>query len=372
MSIEMVNLKAQYAAVKDEIDAAVQEVVDGCVFILGESVTRLERRIAEVSGAAYGVSVASGTDAILIGLRAMGIGAGDEVITTPFTMVATTEAIALTGARAVYADIDPVTLNIDPADIEQRITPRTKAIVPVHLFGSCADMTTIRQIARTHNLGLLADAAQAIGAVAGGQPIGAMADVSTLSFYPTKNLGAYGDGGMILTNDESLAAKAKSLRYHGMKPGSYYHDDIGYCSRLDELQAAILLVKLKYLESWNEKRRQNAAVYLSSLADMPVSLPALPENGKHTFHQFTLRYNRRDEMQAMLREKGIGSAIYYPLPLHMQPAYRCLGYSEGDFPNAEAASREVLSVPVHADLTDEQVQFVGATIRSAIMELERR
>jgi dTDP-4-amino-4,6-dideoxygalactose transaminase len=370
LSIEMANLKAQHAALSDELDAAMRRVAEDCCFILGESVLKLEEQIASANGARFGVSVASGTDAILISLKAAGLLPGDEVITTPFTFVATTEAIVLAGAVPVYADVQPDTLNIDPAEIEKRITPKTKMILPVHLYGRCANMDAIVEIANRHSLLVIADAAQAIGAVENGKLVGEMGRAATLSFFPTKNLGAYGDGGMILTDDEELARKARSLRFHGMAPGSYFYEDIGYCSRLDELQAAILLVKLQYLESWNERRRTNAEKYSAMLAGLPVTLPPIPRDGKHVFHQFTIRYHRRDELQRALREKEVGSNIYYPMPLHLQPAYQYLGYSKGDFPIAEQASLQALSIPVYPELTDEEVEFVGRAVISALKEIE--
>jgi dTDP-4-amino-4,6-dideoxygalactose transaminase len=372
LRIQMADLRAQYAAIKDELDTAVRQVIESGDFRPGESVVSLENDVATLGGAKFGVAVHSGTDAILISLRAAGIGSGDEVITTPFTFVATTEAIALAGATPVYADIAPDTFNIDPADIEHRITSKTKAILPVHLYGRCADMEAIESIADRHGLEVIYDAAQAIGAAENGRRIGETGAAAILSFFPTKNLGAYGDGGMILTNREELAEKARLLRVHGMKPGSYYYEDIGYCSRLDELQAAILRVKLKRLEAWNERRRRNAARYLEALSDAPVEIPAVPDGCIHTFHQFTIRHPRRDELQKALKANGVASAVYYPLPLHLQPAYKYLGYGEGDFPNAEAAGREVLSIPVHPELSDADVKYVGETVRSLVFEFNDR
>jgi dTDP-4-amino-4,6-dideoxygalactose transaminase len=366
----MANLKAQHAALSDELAAAMRRVAQDCCFILGDSVLRVEQQIASANGARFGVSVASGTDAILISLKAAGLLPGDEVITTPFTFVATTEAIVLAGATPVYADVQPDTLNLDPADIEKRITPRTKMILPVHLYGRCANMDAIQAIADRHGLVVIADAAQAIGAKENGRLVGETGKASTLSFFPTKNLGACGDGGMILTNDEELARKAKSLRFHGMAPGSYFYEDIGYCSRLDEIQAAILLVKLQYLDEWNEKRLKNAESYMAKLAGLPVTLPPLPTNGRHVFHQFTILYHRREELQKALREKGVGSAIYYPMPLHLQPAYQYLGYANGDFPIAEQAALHALSIPVCPELTDEEVTYVGDVLKSSLMEIE--
>ena len=368
MGIDMANLKAQYAAIKDDLDVAVRRVFETCRFVLGESVQNLEEEVARHSGARFGVSVASGTDAILIALKAIGVGPGHEVITTPFTFVATTEAIVLAGATPVYADIDLDSFNIDPSDVERRITPRTRAIVPVHLYGRCADMDAIGRIAKRHGVAVVADAAQAIGAEENGRRVGEMGDAVTLSFFPTKNLGAYGDGGMILTNDEAVAEKATSLRFHGMVPGSYHYRDIGYCSRLDELQAAVLLVKLRRLESWNDRRRRNAKSYISALSGTSVVTPSLPADGKHTFHQFTIRHPNRDALRSKLQEKGVASMIYYPLPLHLQPAYTALGYGEGSFPKSELAASEVLSLPVHPELTDDEVAFVAEAVAQSAAE----
>ncbi|MDO8683003.1 MAG: DegT/DnrJ/EryC1/StrS family aminotransferase, partial [Armatimonadota bacterium] len=354
MSIEMANLRVQYAEIKDEVDSAVRGVIENGDFRPGESVIRLENDVAAMCGAKFGVAVHSGTDAILIALRAAGVRPGDEVVTTPFTFVATTEAIVLAGAVPVYADIDPDTFNIDPEDIERRITSKTTAILPVHLYGQCAEMDAIESIASRHGLKVIYDAAQAIGAAQNSRRIGETGNAATLSFFPTKNLGAYGDAGMILTNDEALCEKARLLRVHGMKPGSYYYEDVGYCSRLDELQAAVLLVKLKRLETWNEKRRQNAARYFEALSGTPIKAPTVREGRLHTFHQFTICHPRRDDLHDALWANGIGSAVYYPLSLHLQPAYRYLGYAEGDFPIAEKAAKEVLSIPVHPELTEDQ------------------
>lgn len=363
----MVDLRAQYRALEPEIQAAVGAVLERCQFILGENVSALEAEVAELCGAKYGIGVASGTDAITVALAALGLGPGDEVVTTPFTFVATTECIVLVGARPVYADIDPVTFNIDPDTVRKAITPRTKAILPVHLYGQCANMDELQTIADQHGLRVICDGAQAIGAMRGGKGIGEMGEMATLSFYPTKNLGAYGDGGMILTKDETLAENARLLRFHG-QCAYYTYSRVGYCSRLDEIQAAVLRVKLSRLKRWNEARRRNAAVYTQALQGGPI-IPGLEEPGNyHIYHQYTVRTPDREGTRHTLKEAGVDSAVHYPAPLHLQKAYSFLGYEVGEFPEAERAAGEVLSVPVHPELTEGQVR----TVAEALAEAARR
>lgn len=368
VNIPIANPKAQYLALKDEIAAAVGQVFDSCHFILGDNVTAIEEGIPPICDAKYGISVNSGTDALVIALAACGIGPGDEVITTPYTFVATTEAIMIVGAKPVYIDIDPTDFNLDADRIESAITERTKAIMPVHLYGQCANIGKMEAIAKKHNLKLVADGAQAIGSKHNGKGIGAYGDASTLSFYPTKNLGACGDGGMVLTNDEKVRERSHSLRFHGMD-GGYTYERIGYCSRLDEIQAAILNVKMKRIVEWNEGRRANAAYYLEVLKDLPMILPVSKPENYHIYHQFTLRYAKRDQLKAKLAEKGVGSAIFYPSPLHLQKAYACLGYKKGDFPVAEKVTSEVLSLPVFPELTRENVERVAEAVRESVEEL---
>jgi len=360
----MADLCAQYRSLQSEIDAAVHSVLEKGRFILGENVTLLEQETADLCGAKYGIGVNSGTDAIIIALAAAGIGHGDEVITTPFTFVATSEAIVIVGARPVYADIDPDTFNLDPAAVEKAITPKTKAILPVHLFGQCARIEELESIAQKHGLKIICDGAQAIGAARNGRKLGEMGDAATLSFFPTKNLGAYGDGGMILTNDEDIARRARSLRFHGQS-SSYTYERVGFCSRLDELQAAILRVKLPHLIGWNEKRRKNASAYNSVLGGTPIKIPKIDEGNYHIYHQYTLRTPARDRLKEILAGEGVSSAVYYPEPLHIQKAYEFLGYKAGDFPASEQAAREVLSVPVYPELTEEQVSDVAVALKKA-------
>ncbi|MEN6372330.1 MAG: DegT/DnrJ/EryC1/StrS family aminotransferase [Armatimonadota bacterium] len=364
MSIPMANLAAQYRAMESEINSALRGVLESGRFILGENVSSLEEEVAAMCGAKYGISVASGTDAITISLAALGIGPGDEVITTPFTFVATTEAIVMVGARPVYVDIDPVTFNIDPEQMKKAITSKTKALLPVHLYGQCAEMDDILEMADNYGLIVVCDAAQAIGSAYKGKQIGMMGDAATLSFFPTKNLGACGDGGMILMNDDDAAEKAKSLRFHGMS-SSYSYKYVGFCSRLDALQAAILRVKLPKINEWNEARREHASVYSKVLQGSRIKAPVESPGSYHIYHQYTVRTPAREATQAILKEAGVDSAVYYPEPLHVQDAYTFLGYKEGDFPAAEQASKEVLSIPVHPELTSDQVSTVADALSAA-------
>jgi len=366
MKVELADIKAQHRALKQEISAALAKVFDECRFILGPNVEAFEREIGALCGAKFASGVNSGTDALLIALAALDIGPGDEVITTPFTFVATVETICQLGATPVFADIDPVTFCIDPVEVEARITPRTKAIMPVHLFGQLADMGAINALAAKHGISVIGDGAQAIGALQNGAPVGATADITTLSFYPTKNLGGCGDAGMVLSNDESHFEQFKLLRFHG-SGGGYIYKRIGYCSRLDEIQAAILRVKLRRLSSWNADRRANGARYISRLKDVEsIVLPVTAPGNDHIYHQFTLRVRggqeRRDALKAHLAANDIGSAVFYPLSLHLQGPYAKFGAEEGDLPVSESITSEVLSIPVHPDLTVDQVDYVADTI----------
>ncbi len=368
MAIPLANPKAQYLALRDEISKAVQDVLDSGQFILGPNVTALEAEAPVVCDAKYGISVNSGTDAIVIALAACGVGPGDEVITTPFTFVATTEAIIIVGATPVYADISPVDFNLDPDKIEEKITPKTKAILPVHLYGQCADVEKYAAIAKKHNLKLIFDGAQAIGSEYKNKGIGCYGDAATLSFYPTKNLGGCGDGGMVLIPDEETAIKAKSLRFHGMD-ATYSYQYVGYCSRLDEIQAAILRVKLPKLEEWNQARADNAAYYLEAFKNLPLQLPVPKPDYYHIYHQFTLRLPKRDELKAKLAQRGVGSAVFYPHPLHLQQAYLYLGHKPGDFPVAEKTAAECLSLPVLPELTADERELVVRSVKEAVLEI---
>lgn len=367
MGIPLLDLKAQYLTIKPEMDTAVLGVLDSARFILGPEMKALEREIAAYCGTKEAVAVANGTDALVLVLKALGIGPGDEVITTPFTFFATAETVALVGATPVFVDIDPVTLNMDLSQLEDKITGKTKAIIPVHIFGQMVDVERVMEIAARYDLKVIEDAAQAIGAEYKGRRAGSLGHAGTFSFFPTKNLGAYGDGGMIVTNDEHLAAELRTLRFHGMQT-KYYNEKIGYNSRLDELQAAILRVKLKYLDQWNEGRRQKAGIYNRLLQELAITLPGLDPSALPIYHLYVLRTDRRQELMDKLASAGIASAIYYPVPLHLQRALRYLGYKEGDFPVAEKACREALAIPCYPELTLEQQEAIVAVIREVIPE----
>jgi dTDP-4-amino-4,6-dideoxygalactose transaminase len=362
-TIPVLDLKAQYQSIKDELDAAVLEVMASGYFVLGPNVKALEAELATYVGCQYGVGVASGSDALRLSFAALDIGPGDEVITTPFTFVATANTISHAGARPVFVDIDPATFNIDPAKIESAITGRTRAIVPVHLYGQPAEMDAILEIARRHDLRVIEDCAQAIGAEDSGRRVGSLGDVACFSFYPTKNLGAYGDGGMVTTHNADIAERIDVLRRQGGKT-RYYHEKLGFNSRLDEIQAALLRVKLRYLDDWQARRRQVAARYDELLGEVDgVRVPCVRPDVTHVYHQYTIRLLRRDALQEHLKECGIGSMIYYPLPLHRQGLYRDLGYREDSLPISEQAGREVLSLPMYPELTEEQIQQVVGAIR---------
>jgi dTDP-4-amino-4,6-dideoxygalactose transaminase len=329
---------------------------------MGKDVADLESEIASYLGVRHAVACASGTDALQIAMMAMNIGPGDEVITTPFTFVATAETIGLLGAKPVYVDIDPRTFNMDPALIAAAITPRTKAIIPVHLYGQPVDMDAVLAVAHAHGLKVIEDAAQALGASYRGKKVCAIGDCGCISFFPSKNLGAFGDGGMIVTDDAALADRLRMVAAHGSRV-RYYHEVLGVNSRLDTIQAAILRVKARYLDAWNAERRRAAARYNELLAGTPVIPPFVAPAGVHIFHQYTLRVPERDGLAERLKEKGIPHGVYYPVPLHLQKAFAMSGYHAGDFPVTEQACREVISLPMHTELTDEQQQFVCTTIR---------
>jgi dTDP-4-amino-4,6-dideoxygalactose transaminase len=361
MNIPILDLKAQYLAHRQEIDQAVLGVIDGGHFILGPNVKALEGEVAAYSGCRYGVGVASGTDALRLALAALDIGSGDEVITTPFTFVATANTISHTGATPVFCDIDPDTFNLDPELVEKAVTPRTRAILPVHLFGQCAEMEPFLDIARRHGLKLIEDAAQAIGAEENGQRAGSFGHIACFSFYPTKNLGAYGDAGMVTTNDPELAEKVDVLRRQGSRK-KYFNEVLGFNSRLDEIQAALLRVKLKYLDEWAAGRQRVARDYDELLAGCGVQTPPRRPGVRHVYHQYTIRAPRRDELQAYLKEQGIGTMIYYPVPLHRLPLYESLGYGSGSLPVSEGAAAQVLSLPMYPELTEEQIRAVAGAV----------
>src|SRR6267143_3171429 len=357
-SVPQLDLAAQYAAIGREIRAAVEKVLASQQFVLGPEGAALEQEIARLCGVAHGVGVGSGTDALVVALRACGVGPNDEVLLPPFTFVATGSAVSALGAVPVFADIRPETYNVDPAELESRVTPRTRAIVVVHLYGLPADMDPILAFARARRLPVIEDNAQAIGASYKGRPTGSMGDAACLSFYPTKNLGAYGDSGMAVSNSPELTERIRTLRNHG-QTAKYCSPEPGWNNRLDELQAAILRVKLRHLSNWQRARQANAAEYTRLLNQIPgVMSPITPEGFEHVFHQYTIRIERRDTLQQFLSERKIGSAVYYPHPLHLQPLYASLGYKPGDFPHAERAAQEVLSLPMFPELRKEQIARV--------------
>lgn len=363
MKVPFIDLVAQYNSIKEEIDDAIRRVLEGGKFILGSEVSAFEEELSKYCGVEYAVGVGSGTDALLLSLMAFGIGRGDEVITTPFTFSATAEVISLLGARPVFVDIDPKTYNIDPTKIEEAITPRTRAIIPVHLYGQPADMDEIMEIARRYDLRVIEDCAQAIGAEYRGRRVGTIGDIGCFSFFPAKNLGAYGDGGACVMKEEGLLAKISSLRVHGAK-GKYIHEMIGINSRLDTIQAAILRVKLRHLDGWIARRRKIAALYGRSIQG--ALLPEEAQGTRHVYNQYTIRVKGQERIEEGLKERGVAVAIHYPRPLHLQRAFSYLGYKEGDFPESELASREVISLPIYPELSDERAGLVVNALKEVI------
>lgn len=366
MPVPLLDLRAQHATIRDEVIPAVLALIEEQKFILGEPVGQLECSVAGLSRTRYAVGCANGTDAILLALRALGIGRDDEVITTPFTFFATAGTIHNVGARPVFVDIDPRTFNIAPEAVRAAVGPRTRAVIPVDLFGQMAPIEQVR--AAAGDLPVIEDAAQSIGArrrVDGEwRMAGELADIGTFSFFPSKNLGGYGDGGMIVTQDETLYTRLMKLRTHGSLR-TYHHEMVGYNSRLDALQAVVLQAKLPHLAEWSRRRRENAAFYDAAFADVPeVVTPWIDPDNESIYNQYTLRVERRDELQAFLTQRGIGTAIYYPLPLHLQPCFAYLGYREGSCPEAERASREVLSLPIYPELTQSQLDEVASAVRA--------
>jgi len=361
----LVDLKAQYRSIKPEIDAAIQRVMDSQQFILGPEVENFEKEMTDYCGTGFAIACASGSDALLLPLMALEVGPGDEVVTTPFTFVATAGSVARLGARPVFVDIDPRTYNIDVSKLEAAITSKTKAIIPVHLFGMSADMDAIMKIASRRGIPVIEDAAQAIGATYAGKPVGSIGLCGCFSFFPSKNLGGAGDGGMLTTNDEALARKLRLLHLHGGHT-KYEYELIGMNSRLDALQAAILRVKLRYLDSWSEGRKRNAARYDELFTGLglhrEIQLPLTAAKCTHIFNQYVIRAPRRDELRNYLRDCGVPSDVYYPLPLHLQKAFAYLGYKSGDFPESETASKEVLALPVFPEMTDDQQNLVIESI----------
>jgi len=361
MQVPLLDLKAQYRGIKAEVMLAIEAVCDEQGFVLGPRLTAFEEATAQYIGSRYAIGCASGSDALLLSLMAMGVKAGDEVITIPFTFFATAGAVSRLGAKPVFVDIQPDTFNIDPALMERAITPRTKAIIPVHLFGQCADMAAINEIAKRKKMFVIEDACQAIGASQANKRAGILGDTGCFSFFPSKNLGGFGDGGLITTNDKALADSMAMLRVHGSQV-RYLHEAIGFNSRLDALQAAVLQVKLKYLDQWTEGRRRNAERYRQLFAQTKhadrVTLPPTAPGNFHVYNQFTVRVPKRDELRTFLKEKGVGTEVYYPLPMHLQNCYRDLGHQKGSFPLSERAAEEVMSLPIYPELTEAQQSYV--------------
>ncbi len=365
--VPFVDLKAQYQTIKSEIEAAISRVVESGRYILGPEVENFEKDFAEYVGARFCVGVNSGTAALQLALMATGVGATDEVIVPANTFFATAETVSTAGARPVFVDADAVAYTIDVSKIENAITPRTRAIIPVHLYGQPADLDPIFEIARRHNLSVIEDAAQAHGAEYKGHRVGALGDLGCFSFYPAKNLGAYGDAGAIVTDDDMVARRIKLLRDHG-SDRKYYHEIVGYNFRLETLQAAVLAVKLRHLESWTRLRRRHAAQYHELLKTSSLVLPRELEYARHVYHLYVVQSDRRDELQRKLAAAGVQTGIHYPVPIHLQAAYSSLGYRAGDFPETEKQSQRVLSLPMFAELTDVQINLVA----EALKQLEAR
>lgn len=363
MNVPFLNLPAQYAALKAELLPVVERALASGHYILGPNVKALEEEIATFTGTRFGIGVNSGSDALTLALRALDLGPGDEVITTPFTYIAPAESVHQVGATLVFADVHPRTFNLDPADVARKITPRTRAIIPVHLFGQAAPLRELLALAEPRGIEIVEDCAQAIGATYHGRPVGGLGRLGCFSFYPTKNLGADGDGGMVVTNDEALAKKLRVLRVHGIER-RYHHDRHGYNSRLDELQAAILRVKLPHLESWNARRAEIARRYSEAFKNLPLEVPVAAEGNVHVFHVYAVLTDRRDALQPHLADHGVPTIIYYPLPLHLQKVYAPMGWKPGDFPVAEALADRILPLPLYPELTDEQVDSVIETVNS--------
>lgn len=356
-NVPLLNIPRQTAAIRAELDAAIAKVLDHGQFILGPEVRALEERMAEYCGTRFAIGCASGSDALLLALMGLGIGRGSRVVTTPFTFFATAGSIHHLGAVPVFIDIDPITFNMDPAQLEEALKAGASAVMPVHLYGQCAEIDEINAIAARHGVPVVEDAAQAIGAEYHGRRAGSLSACGCFSFFPTKNLGAFGDGGFMTTDDADLADRLRMLRVHGSRV-KYHHEAVGINSRLDTLQAAILLVKMKYLDEWTDGRRANAAAYNNGLANSRVQTPVEADGMKHVYNQYTVRLPNRDEVRRKLADTGIGSEIYYPVPLHLQDCFRYLGYKPGDLPHSEAAAREVLSLPIEPGLNRADIEEV--------------
>ncbi|MEO0277929.1 MAG: DegT/DnrJ/EryC1/StrS family aminotransferase [candidate division WOR-3 bacterium] len=361
MKVPIIDLVRQHQVMEEELVQAFRKVLNSGQFILGDELEKFENEAASYLGVKHAIGVGNGTDALTLALHALDVGQGDEVITTPFTFFATAETVAMRGAKPVFVDIEDATLNIDVLKIEERITNRTKAILPVHIFGQGVKIERILEIAKKYNLKVIEDTAQGFGAKRNNKYLGTFGDAGTFSFFPTKNLSCLGDGGLITTNDENIAHKIKKLRVHG-SPRKYYHEFLGYNSRLDALQAAFLTVKMKYIDKWNARRREIASIYNSELSAY-VRVPQVDEGNEHIYHQYTIRTEKRDDLMEFLASRGISTQVHYPIPLHLQPALSYLGYKEGDFPVAEKAAKEVLSLPIFPEMTDSEIDYVVNTVK---------
>ena len=393
MNIPLIDLKAQYESLSDELNKAALEVLSSANYILGKNVVEFEKEFAEYVGVKHAISVGNGTDALVIALKAMGIGEGDEVITTPFTFFATAESISAVGATPVFVDVDKNTFNIDVTKIEEKITSKTKAIMPVHIFGQSADMDEINKIAKKYNLLVIEDACQAIGGKYKGRNIGSLGDVACFSFFPTKNLGCAGDGGMIVTDNDDLAVIIRALRTHGSgengqkafnllngveedimqaesgndtvyNPLKYYNYLIGYNSRLDAIQAALLRVKLKEIDNWNSKRREIVDIYNNEFKELDLVTPVCDDKNEHVYHMYILQSENRNEVLEKLKARGVATGVYYPVPLHLQKVYKNLGYKEGDMPVSEYLSHRTFAIPVYPELTEEQIKYIVESIKN--------
>jgi dTDP-4-amino-4,6-dideoxygalactose transaminase len=363
MNIPMINLKAQYATVRSEVLRHLKEVLGEQRLILGKYCDLLEKTIAGYVGVPHAVSCANGTDALILALMTLGIQPGDEVITTPYTFFSTASSIALLGAKPVFVDIEPEFMNIDPDLIEAAITPKSRAIIVVHLFGKVCNMEKIMSIAKKHGLPVVEDMAQALGSQVSGRMAGSFGDIAALSFYPTKNLGGIGEGGMVLTKRDDLGEKVRKLRVHGMGSTPYLHEMIGINSRLDEIKACALVVKFPHLDTWNRKRLENALYYNRHFEGLPLTLPGVDESDRHIFHQYVVRLHPRDQLQEFLKKRGIQTGIYYPVPLHLQPCFSHLGYRKGDLPVAESAAAASLAFPIYPELRLKEKKYIVDSVR---------
>lgn len=360
--VQFVDLRAQHDSIRKELFDTITQIIDTSSFIMGQAIKDFEPKFSEFCGCKYTIGVSSGTSALHLALWALGVGPGDEVITIPHTFIATAEAISLRGAKPVFVDIDLDSFTMDVSKLEAAITPKTKAVIPVHLYGHPTDMDPLLEIAEKHDLKVIEDCAQSHGAEYKGKRVGTMGDAGCFSFFPGKNMGAMGDAGAVTTNDDALATKVNKLRNHG-RLGKYEHEMVGYNERMDTLQAAILNVKLPHLNDWNTARREHAAQYCTGLAGADLVLPSVKPGCQHVYHLFVIKHPKRDVLQKFLKEKGIATGVHYPLPLHLQPAYADLKYQEGDFPATERAAKEILSLPMYPEMTSAMVEEVAAAVR---------